>query len=81
MSEPLPPHPGTYELVNKTTGEVRRIPISEVPIEAKYAPDEKNTPIPVVRVETHLKGAQRVLLEFGAKGQLLRATTQRRRRE
>lgn len=72
----LPAHPGIYEVVDPA-GKVRRLPIDSVPLEARYAPNERNKMVPVVRVEAHLRKQERTLLEFGPSGELLRSTLQR----
>ncbi|HZN94023.1 MAG TPA: hypothetical protein VFB81_15025 [Myxococcales bacterium] len=71
-----PQHPGTIVYVNGDTGEESASPISEVPEELRFAPDQDGNLVPVVRVVARTAGDQRNIHELGPDGQLLRSTVQ-----
>jgi len=73
---PPPKHPGTITYVDGNTGEESTSPISEVPEELRFAPDQDGNLVPIVRVVARTAGNQRTIHELGPDGQLLRSTVQ-----
>lgn len=74
----LPPHPGfIVYLEAPSMREVRRLPVTQVPDELRFAQTPEGW-VPVVKVVAQTDGDRRTLSEFGPDDQLLRTTTQRR---
>ena len=69
-------HPGTLTFLDEDTGTERVRAVGEVPATIAWATDAAGRTVPVVRVVSHRRGAQRIIQSFGADGALLSRTVQ-----
>ncbi|MFZ5441138.1 MAG: hypothetical protein ACOZQL_14105 [Myxococcota bacterium] len=72
-----PQHPGRIVFVEKGVPGEKVLAVSEVPEAVAFA-QVGGALVPVVRVEAEVVGDQRVITSYGADGQRLGATWQRR---
>ena len=68
-------HPGVITFVDEDQGTESQVSADSVPegIAFVWSPEGS---VPVVRVVSHLRGAQRVIRSYGADGALLESTVQ-----
>ena len=73
-----PEHPGTIEIVDAATGEVRhRVPADGEPEGIAFAPGPDGSLQPVTRITILEVGDRREIRQFAADGTMLQATYQR----
>jgi|CXWL01.1.fsa_nt_gi glutaredoxin len=75
MTAPFPPHPGTVTCDDGT--DIKEVAVEEIPLGLRFA-ETKEGWVPVVRITARTVGVVRRIYEYGAKGELLRSTVQRR---
>lgn len=70
-----PTHPGQIVFVDADAGTEQVKPAAQVPESIAFAVVDTER-VPVTKVVSNLRGAQRVIRSYGADGQLLRSTIQ-----
>jgi hypothetical protein len=76
MMQAKPRHPGSITYVDGDADAiVAECPVAEVPESGRFV-DTDAGPVPVVRVVATTAGDQRLVREYGPKGELLRTTLQ-----
>lgn len=69
-------HPGTIHFVDQDTGEGRDQAIVGIPETIAWGTNAEGARVPVVRIVSHMRGAQRVIESYGSDGALLQRTVQ-----
>ena len=72
-----PPHPGKIIVVDAATQQIiNEASAAEYPPTMAYADNEEGVAVPVVRMEVHYKGDQRIIRKYGPHDEYLGAVVQ-----